>query len=644
MDKPQVRVLSFNSIDGTIPSDIATGSTEPDDKKASEDGPPKSWFRRWFVEWWLMEIVSWFFGAICMSVIAIFLATLDGKPDPRQHMGISISAFISIFSGFTKSALLLPTAEALGQLKWDWFREQGEKDGKKNDFERLDSASRGSLGSLILLVRTRRVTLASIGAAIILLSLPLDGFFQRIATYPVATVPDPSVATVARAIVYDPAPQMFLRNTTQLVMSPDSQLDTFLWPFWTQDGFPPGVAYNCGTSNCTYEPFHTLAFDYQCKEMNASKWLDFGCKNTSAEWTTKIVYRDYDGIGADGIRNITSCGWYLPIPGHGPQLMSGYEVDPQDGSVGDMLSTRFFPIMDLATNELYWNGSINFPEAKNSVTNFILASTPGGFDGVLQNNEPILTECEIHWAVHTLKATVLAGNLTEEILERHEFESDVRNPWDPIDGSQWNVDYNMTLPDPQSPTNFSNFYVDNTTAFKVFGAWSEINPSTLLKPRGFDKPAFKLYWVNWVPNLWYVTNTQTPVLPWDAPSKDVEIHVGRAVNVMNQVIRRNMLSIRGLAGRDVAKGQAWKVIQIVRVDWAWLGMPLGLLVVSGGFLLATVVRNGRKGGKKTNGLGLLVGGMQERGGLRREGEGEGVLVKKAVVVVKELKGPEKVGG
>lgn len=104
-----------------------------------------------------MEIISWLFGAVCMSVIAIFLATLDGKPDPRQHMGISISAIISIFSGFAKSALLLPTAEALGQLKWDWFRNHGEKDGKKNDFERLDSASRGSLGSLILLVRTRRV-------------------------------------------------------------------------------------------------------------------------------------------------------------------------------------------------------------------------------------------------------------------------------------------------------------------------------------------------------------------------------------------------------------------------------------------------------------------------------------------------------
>lgn len=67
---------------------------------------------------------------------------------------MSINAFISIFSGFAKSALLLPTAEALGQLKWDWFR----KDEKKMmDFEVMDSASRGPWGSMVLLARTKGV-------------------------------------------------------------------------------------------------------------------------------------------------------------------------------------------------------------------------------------------------------------------------------------------------------------------------------------------------------------------------------------------------------------------------------------------------------------------------------------------------------
>lgn len=43
---------------------------------------------------------------------------------------------------------------ALGQLKWEWFR---GRETKVIDFERLDSATRGPVGSLILLVRTRKV-------------------------------------------------------------------------------------------------------------------------------------------------------------------------------------------------------------------------------------------------------------------------------------------------------------------------------------------------------------------------------------------------------------------------------------------------------------------------------------------------------
>jgi hypothetical protein len=114
----------------------------------------RNWFTHWFVEWWLLEIVSWIFSAICMMIIAIVLSRYDGKPLPNWSINISMNAFISIFSGFAKSALLLPTAEALGQLKWDWFR-KGEK--SMMDFEVMDGASRGVLGSAVLLAKNKGV-------------------------------------------------------------------------------------------------------------------------------------------------------------------------------------------------------------------------------------------------------------------------------------------------------------------------------------------------------------------------------------------------------------------------------------------------------------------------------------------------------
>ena len=101
---------------------------------------------QWFAsatlgEGWLhhQAAPSWCFSAICMMIIIIMLWKVDGEALPKWKLGISINAFISIFSGFAKSALLLPTAEALGQLKWSWFTNKR----RMLDFEVLDSASRG---------------------------------------------------------------------------------------------------------------------------------------------------------------------------------------------------------------------------------------------------------------------------------------------------------------------------------------------------------------------------------------------------------------------------------------------------------------------------------------------------------------------
>jgi hypothetical protein len=71
----------------------------------------QDWLTRWFLEWWMMEILSWLFGLACMVVITVILWEYDGKPNPEWKIGISIASLISILSGFTKSALLLPTAE-----------------------------------------------------------------------------------------------------------------------------------------------------------------------------------------------------------------------------------------------------------------------------------------------------------------------------------------------------------------------------------------------------------------------------------------------------------------------------------------------------------------------------------------------------
>jgi hypothetical protein len=86
-----------------------------------------------------------------MLIIAVVLIHFNKKRVP-DWKGLTLNSFISVLSGFGRAALLVPAAEALGQLKWNWF---SRKPRQMMDFELLDSASRGPWGSFVLLARTK---------------------------------------------------------------------------------------------------------------------------------------------------------------------------------------------------------------------------------------------------------------------------------------------------------------------------------------------------------------------------------------------------------------------------------------------------------------------------------------------------------
>lgn len=101
---------------------------------------------------WILEIFSWVISALCMAAIIGVLLSLKDEQLPKWPGGLTLNAYISVLSKITSAALLLPTSEALGQLKWSWFR----GDSKKMwDFEIFDEASRGPWGSILLLIRTK---------------------------------------------------------------------------------------------------------------------------------------------------------------------------------------------------------------------------------------------------------------------------------------------------------------------------------------------------------------------------------------------------------------------------------------------------------------------------------------------------------
>lgn len=146
---------------------------------------------------WLFEIISWLLSALCMgTMIGIYLRI------NRQALSNSdkLLTLANILGKVASAALIVPTSEALGQLKWNWFHESSQAVW---DFEIFDKASRGPWGAALLLYRTKGRSLAALGALLIVLLLAVDSFFQQVVELPTRwTLQDTSVLPIT--IRYEP--------------------------------------------------------------------------------------------------------------------------------------------------------------------------------------------------------------------------------------------------------------------------------------------------------------------------------------------------------------------------------------------------------------------------------------------------------
>ena len=96
------------------------------------------WYVKWFSEWWGFEILSMILSTMCIIAITILLKNIDGIPLHSWRLGVSVEAVLSMLAALSKSCLLMPTAEALGQIKWLWAK---RSEHKAIEIERLHQAS-----------------------------------------------------------------------------------------------------------------------------------------------------------------------------------------------------------------------------------------------------------------------------------------------------------------------------------------------------------------------------------------------------------------------------------------------------------------------------------------------------------------------
>ena len=94
------------------------------------------------------EFSTWMLGTFGYAAIIIFMIAFNDKVQKDWHSDVQITAFVAALAQVSQSALLVPTASSIAQLKWKWI---SAVQRPAMDIQRFDLASRGPDGSMRLL-------------------------------------------------------------------------------------------------------------------------------------------------------------------------------------------------------------------------------------------------------------------------------------------------------------------------------------------------------------------------------------------------------------------------------------------------------------------------------------------------------------
>lgn len=133
--------------------------------------------------WW--EIGGVLLGIACTCLTIGVLSVMNGRALATWKLPIQPNSVVAVFSAIARSALLVPIAECLSQLKWIYF--DNSQPRALSQLQAFDDASRGPWGSMVLFWKTRQAAppvLALIGAGLTILMLAFEPFAQQVVEFP----------------------------------------------------------------------------------------------------------------------------------------------------------------------------------------------------------------------------------------------------------------------------------------------------------------------------------------------------------------------------------------------------------------------------------------------------------------------------
>ena len=103
--------------------------------------------------WWGFEFLTWMLATLSTVIILIVLAIFREQPVSHWHSSITLNTVVNVVSQVAQTAILVPVAACIDQLKWLWVR----KEAKLQDMDDINDASGGPLSSVFLLRKRREM-------------------------------------------------------------------------------------------------------------------------------------------------------------------------------------------------------------------------------------------------------------------------------------------------------------------------------------------------------------------------------------------------------------------------------------------------------------------------------------------------------
>jgi hypothetical protein len=433
---------------------------------------------------------------------------------------------------------------------------------------------------------------------VILLSLLVDPFFQQLVSYPQRpghfgiNGPGRSLNFTTR--------NLYINGMVYNDMHTDVAMTVGLMEDVNSLASNP----LCGSSNCEWPAFQTLAMCHECKDI--SNLLTLGCLTEDGNWSQSS---NISTIGVDPVwaaPNVTSCGWFLNATSDDRMLMTGYMMNTNTTppTPGEALWISMFPLHIPILKLSYWNGSYNFKsEAQSMPFQDIIYVMSNNFSAIYTNEPPSAVECIYRWCVQTIEAQSKDGVYSETVLSSFTNDTIITDQWyfQHLGGlAHSRHDIIITPPDQNETFMVPDFVVDQTQAdFNLY------MPATLVGLNSTAEPFLKS---ENLPMPGFPTPNVRPFdyAHWPKPNNASD-YAGRLATALTMLVRNypdSSLTVRGYGGLET----------YVHIQWAWVTLPLIVILGTLILLMYTVVTGPSRGeGRiwKTSLLASLLHGMGE---------------------------------